>query len=309
MNRRAEFLPYLSLLIAISGFTMGSSFLKLAQINGMPTSVIVAGRLLLSTLVLTPLVLFYYRTEMRQINRNDLLRVCAAGAFLTIHLLMIVESLKHTNILFNQILVNTGPVWVALLEVFLLKVRFSRMVWLGLAICIAGGSLIFVISALQGAVLYGSNILLGNALALGGAVFGGIYIILGRQMRQKVSLVPYLWLTFGVGGLVALLFNIINSISMFGYSSEANFWLVMVTVFPTLIGHTFFNNALGYLSATLVTLSGQVVTLTGTIAAFFIFGERPTLPAIFAGCIIVVGVLIAAAGQRRKPKVAAAPTG
>jgi drug/metabolite transporter (DMT)-like permease len=200
-------------------------------------------------------------------------------------------------------------VWVALLEVFLLKVRFSRMVWLGLAICMIGGSLIFIISALQGAELSGSNIVLGNGLALLGAMFGGVYIIMGRQMRQKVSLVPYLWLMFGVGGLLALAFNLARNIPILGYSPEAEWWLLMVTVFPTLLGHTFFNAALGYLSATLVTLSGQVVTLTATISAFFIFGEIPTVHSLVAGCIIVVGVLIAAAGQRRKPKAAAVPTG
>jgi drug/metabolite transporter (DMT)-like permease len=288
---------YISLIISVLGFTLGTSFLKLALLSGVPASVIVMDRLLLSCIFLTPFAFSHMRRGSANLTTSDWLWSAAAGALMAIHLILIVDSLRFTTIMFNQVIVNTGPMWVALMEVFFLGARFSRLVWAGLAIALAGSALILVIGILENNLGTASNVGLGNLLALMSAIVAASYIIMGRRLRQKISIMPYLWIMFGMGGIVAAFYNLMTQTPLGGYKLESYFWIVMVTIFPTLLGHAFFNFALGYLSATIVTLSGQIVILTASIAGALIFREYPTPGSILASAVIVTGVSLAILGQ------------
>ncbi|MFQ3645316.1 MAG: DMT family transporter [Anaerolineae bacterium] len=284
--------PHIALVVALVGFTLGSPTLRLTQLNGMPTEVMIFIRLALATLVLTPFVWIRHRHELRALTRRDIRHTLLAGVFMTGHLLFVVESLQHTTIVFNQVLVNTGPVWVALLEVFVLRARFAPQVWWGLGIALAGSGVLLLYSALQGTAIGGPNMLLGNVMAVISACLAAVYIVMGRSTRQKVSFLPYIWLLFGVGTLIALVVVIARGLPVTGYTDAAYFWIVMVTIFPTLIGHASFNFALVGVSATLAAVSAQVGVLTTAILAYFLFQEVPTLGTVAGGMIIVVGVLV-----------------
>jgi drug/metabolite transporter (DMT)-like permease len=288
---------YISLIISVLGFTFGTSFLKLALLSGVPASVIVMDRLLLSCLFLTPFALSRLRSGRTSLTTSDWLWSAVAGALMATHLILIVDSLRFTTIMFNQVIVNTGPMWVALMEVFFLRARFSKLVWGGLAIALAGSAFILVAGVLENNLGTAPDIGLGNLLALISAIFAASYIIMGRRLRQKISILPYLWIMFGVGGAVAAGYNMLTQTPLGGYTSEGYFWIVMVTIFPTLIGHAFFNFALGYLSATIVTLSGQIVILTASLAGALVFSEYPTPLSIVASSVIVTGVSVAILGQ------------
>jgi drug/metabolite transporter (DMT)-like permease len=291
--------PYLALILSIVGFTFGAPTLRLVHINGMPTEALIALRLPLAVLILTPFVFLHHRHELRSLTLSDIGLTALAGAVMTLHLLLIVESLRYTTIVFNQVLVNTGPIWVALLEVVALGAKFGRQVWLGLAVAILGSGVLLLYSALQGTALGGPNTLLGNVMAVVSAIVASVYIVLGRSIRQKVSFLPYVWLLFSAGGITALTVVFFRGLPLVGYSSEAYFWVVMVTIFPTLIGHAAFNYALRGLSATLVTLSGQVSTLTTAVVAYFAFAEVPTFGTVAGGAIIVLGVIITATAKQQ----------
>jgi drug/metabolite transporter (DMT)-like permease len=291
--------PYIALISGIVGFTFGAPTLRLAHLNGMTTEAMIALRLMLAVLILTPFVLLRHRHELHSLTRSDVGLTAAAGAVLTLHLLLVVESLRYTTVVFNQVLVNTGPIWVALLEVLALRARFGKQVWLGLTVAISGSSILLLYSALQGTAIGGPDMLLGNVMALISAMVGSVYVVLGRSIRQKVSFLPYIWLLFSAGGITALVVVFLRGLPLTGYTSEAYFWVVMVTIFPTFIGHAAFNYALRGLSATLVTLSGQASTLTTAVVAYLAFAEVPTLGTILGGAIIVLGVIITATAKQQ----------
>jgi drug/metabolite transporter (DMT)-like permease len=307
MMRKSSSYAYFALIIAIIGFTGGAPSLKLAQLNGVPTSVIITGRLLLCTLAFTPIIWSRYRTEIRQLNKQDLGFIILGGVCFFAHLILIIESLRFTRVVFNQVIGNTGPIWVALLEVFLLGVVFSRRVWWGLGIAILGSVLILWVGLNSATNNEASNVPLGNFLALIAAVLGAFYTIIGRTVRKKVTTIPYLWIMYGVAGILSVLYNLVMQIPLTGYTTSGYFWIVMVAIFPTLLGHTAFNYALGYISGTIVALSGQVVTFTATLIAVFAFGEIPTIGTIIASLVIVTGVVMAVMGQHQHSKATIAP--
>jgi drug/metabolite transporter (DMT)-like permease len=292
---------YIALALAIAGFSVGASIFKLTQLSGVPTSAIIAWRLLISSLVMMPFVLTRYRNSIQSLPPKDIGFVFLTGLVMSVHLVLAVDSLRYTTVLFNQVIINTGPIWVALMEVFILRVILPRRVWIGLGIAMIGMVLIFLVGLSTASSITAPDIPAGNVMALVASIIGSMYIVMGRSIRQKVSIMPYLWLLYTGGAIIAVIYNTLTHTPLLGYSTQSYFYIFLATLFPTLIGHSFFNYALGYFSATVVTLSGQVVTFTAPFVAFLIFGDFPSFATILASSVLILGVVIAVLGQR-KPK-------
>lgn len=284
--------PWLILAIGIIAGTFAAPFIKLAQQGGLPSPIVASGRMLLAAIIITPLVWRYYRHEMFQLNRRDILFAMLAGLCLQAHFQLFIVALETTSVLVVVVLVNTGPLWVAMIERFFLKERVNKYVWIGLIVTIFGGMYI-AFNASNTAGISAVNPLFGASLSAIAAVAGAATLALGRNIRQKVSLFPYIWIVFGSGGLMGVIYAILTGTAIFGHSAEGYFWLLMLTLIPQLIGHSCFNFALGYITATMTSLSGQMITVTATIAAFLIFREVPTMTDIIGSAIIAAGVLMA----------------
>ena len=284
--------PWIALLIGIGAGSFAPPFIKLSQQGGLPSPLIAAGRMGLAAIILTPFVLRYHRAELNQLSWRDRLMAMLAGLCLAIHFLFLVIALESTSVLIAIVIMNTAPLWVALLERFFLKERLNRYVWTGLLITISGSVFIAINSSTAPGTAQSSP-LYGAILALGAAISGAGYVTVGRSIRRKISLFPYVWIVFGLGGIIGLIFALLSGIPVMGHPAEGYFWVLMLTLIPQLIGHTGINYALAYLSATLTSLSTQMVTITASVAAFFLFAEVPTMTDIIGSAIIASGVLIA----------------
>lgn len=284
--------PWIALFIGIGAGTFAAPFIKLSQQAGIPSPVIAFARMGLAAIILTPLVFRYYRTELSQLTRRDILMAMLGGLLLQIHFLLLIFALESSSILIVIVIINTGPLWVALLERFFLKEQINRYVWLGMFISILGSVYIALSAstvALQGQV----SPLFGATLSLFAAMAGSAYITVGRSVRAKVSLFPYIWIVFGFGGIIGLVYALMTGVPISGHSSGGYFWLLMLTLIPQLIGHSGFNYALGYLRATIISLSAQLLTITASLVAFLLFSEVPTITDIIGSVVIALGVLIA----------------
>lgn len=284
--------PWLALAIALAAATFAGPFIRLSQEGGLPSPVVAAGRMSLAAVILTPLVLGRYRDELRNFAGADILWAMGGGALLCIHFMLLIFALEYTSILIVTVILNTGPLWVALLERVFLKERVNKWVWVGLFITIIGSTYIAFFATGETSVAE-NNPLLGAGLSLAAAMCGASYITLGRNLRQKLSLFPYVWIVFGFGGMVGIVIALASGTPITGHPSGGYFWLFMLTLIPQLIGHSGFNYVLGYITATLTSLSNQMLTVTAATAAFFIFGEVPGMVEIIGSVIIAVGVIMA----------------
>ena len=290
--------PYIILGIGTLAGSTGPIFIRLAQAEGVPSAIVTAFRFIIASLVLTPLVLQYHAHEIRLLCRRDVLITFVAGAIMSLQLTSNFESFRHTSILVSGVLVGSVPLWTALIERFIQQVRFGRAVWRGLFLALGGGILI----ALSGGSAVTSspeNLLLGGTLALFGALLGAFYLIIGRSVRHRVSFLLFLWLVFSSAAITAAATAIISGLRFTGYSDEGYFWVLMATLFPQLLAHGAFNYSLGYIPATLVGMSGQMVTAISAIVAFLVFKELPAPLQIGGSIVIAVGVVLAIIGQAR----------
>lgn len=306
---------YVMMIMALFAFAVAPIMVRFAQREAMPSLLIAGGRLVLSALILTPLVWHRYRQDLFQLRRRDLGLMLAAGFFLAMHFGLWVTSLEYTSVLISVVFVTSSPLWVALLEFFILRDPLRRLVIVGLIIAIGGGLLIGLggIEASQTDVSIDlKRDVIGGGLSLAGAISVAIYLIIGRKLQQayvdeagrivKLPLIPYLWLVYGSAGVFLMVIVIVLQIPIVGYSPMGYLWVLSMALIPQLIGHSALNYAVGYLSPTIVSMTTQLEPIGSAIIAYFLFGELPLPLQIVGSLVIVTGVMIANYGHGRKVK-------
>lgn len=294
--RRA--IPANMILVMVAGVLAISSsaiFIRLAQNEGIPSIVIAAVRLSLAALLLTPFVWARHAHTLRQLSRTDLGLALVAGFFLALHFITWVSSLEYTSVLISVVFVTTGPIWVALFEVMLLRTRLPRIVGVGLLIAILGGAMIGLGGADSSTT--GSNDFLGATLSLLGAITVSLYFIIGRKLRTGLSLLPYIWLVYACAGVFLMLGVLFTGASLVGYTSTGYLWLLALAIFPQLVGHTSLNYAIAYLPATLVSMITQLEPIGSAFIALILFRETPQIVQIVGSLVILAGVILAIRGQ------------
>jgi drug/metabolite transporter (DMT)-like permease len=123
------------------------------------------------------------------------------------------------------------------------------------------------------------------------------YLLVGRRLRQRLSLLPYVSLTYTAAAAVTVVFCLLTGERFTGYSSTTYLMFILLALLPQVIGHSAFNWALGYLSAPFVSVTILGEPVGATILAYLILDEVPTLLKIIGGVTILSGIYLA---SRRK---------
>jgi len=292
----------LNLLVAIVATSTASTFIRFAQAEGTPSLVIAAVRLTIATLILAPIAWMRHRAELYNLTRRDIVLAILAGIFLAIHFATWISSLEYTSVASSVVFVSTSPLWVAILSPLLLKERVTGMAVFGLALALVGATVIglsdacIIQNGLQcpelGQILQGRT-LLGNLLALCGALSVSGYLLIGRKVRVKMSLIPYVYLVYGICALILIVFMFAAGAGPFGYPAKAYLWIFLLAVIPQLIGHSTFNWLLKYLSATLVTLTTLAEPIGSAALAYLFLKESPSQEVFIGGALILTGIFLA----------------
>ena len=300
-EQRIRFILPLSLLVAALAVSTSSIFIRLAQSDGAPSLVIAALRLTFATLLLAPIALTRYRGEIKSIRRNQILLGAASGLFLAFHFATWISSLEYTSVASSVVFVTTGPLWVALLSPMLLNEKLTRAAVIGLGLALLGGIVIGLSDAcviqnglqcpelnqiLQGSAMWG------NFLALAGAWAVTGYLIIGRKLRAGMSLVPYIFLVYGMGAIVLLIIMFAAGHSPFVLEGKAYGWIFLLAAVPQLIGHSTYNWTLRFLPATFVAVTTLSEPIGSAILAFYILNETPAFATIVGGILILIGIYL-----------------
>ena len=286
--------------IAILAVSTSSVFIRFAQEEA-PSLVIAASRLLLASLFLAPPALLKHRAELRQLSRKDLLLGLLSGIFLAIHFATWITSLEYTTITNSVVLVSTSPLWVAILAPLFLKEKLTKIVIIGMILTLIGGTIIgfsdncawdagIICTSHSGFGLAETS--KGNFLALVGAWTVAGYLLIGRRLRAKMTLIPYIFLVYGMAAIVMLVILVIAGETLLGYSPMTYLWLLLIAIFPQLIGHSTYNWALRYLPVALVAVTTLGEPIGSSILAFVILKEIPTTLQFVGGILILAGIYV-----------------
>lgn len=284
MQRRPT-LPYLVLVGGVMITSTAAILMTLLKDSGVHPLAIAAGRMGVAALILTPFTLYSAAPELRRLSQRDLLLALLGGLFLAIHFAAWVWSLAFTSVASAMALVSATPIFVAISSFLIWGERLTRPALAGVLLSILGSILIGFSDSSGGS---GSNPLLGDCLALVGALFLTGYMLVGRDLRRHLRLLPYIWLVYSSAAVLLVIGMLLAGQTLMGFSLRVNLLLLALAVGPQLLGHSTFNWSIKYLSATFIAVVKLGEPILTVLLALVILSDQHLKPLQVAGGLVVL---------------------
>ncbi|MGB9805015.1 DMT family transporter [Desulfofundulus sp.] len=284
--------PYLAIVVGVVGAAFSSIFTRLAMA---PPLVIAFYRLGFAVLMIAPVALTRGREELRSMSRRDIILACLSGVLLALHFTAWITSLEYTSIASSTVLVAMQPLFVVSGGYLIFKEKIARTGIGGAALALAGSTILGV-----GDFQIGGRAFWGDILAFAGAIFVAGYVLIGRGLRHRLSLFPYIFVVYGASTVTLFLGVLLTGLSFFPYPPSTWLWFFLLALVPTIFGHTIFNWALRYVKAAVVSVSTLGEPVGATILAYIIFNQVPSPLQLAGGLIIITGLSVFIQAATRK---------
>jgi drug/metabolite transporter (DMT)-like permease len=261
----------------------------LIRLSDAPKGPMAFWRVVLTWLLLAPLA-YRGRADFAKLRGRDLLSALLAGLALAAHFAAWFESVDRTTVAASVTLVTTQPAFVAVAAALLFGESLSRKTALGIGVALAGSALM----SLEGLLTPGAapEPLLGNALALAGAVFAAAYVLAGRSVRQRVALTPYVTVVYVVCAAGLLGYTLALGDPVLDYPPHEWLLFLGMAVGPGLFGHTVINWALAHVESSVVSVSLVGEPVGSTLLALVILSEVPGTITVAGGAVVLCGIYV-----------------
>jgi len=123
--------------------------------------------------------------------------------------------------------------------------------------------------------------------------------MIGRSARTGgIGVLPYSVVVYAAAALALLPVALVLDVRLWGYSGETWFWLWAITLGPQIMGHTVFNWALRYVEASIISGTILAEPVVSALLAWLILAEKPGLPTILGGGVVLFGLFLLLRGRR-----------
>ncbi|UCD13959.1 MAG: DMT family transporter [Thermoplasmatales archaeon] len=289
--------PFFALFVSIASVSFAAIFITtlIDLYNTSPLS-IAFYRLLFTTLLILPFVLFHKKTrdELRSMPSSTLAIIIGIGVILAAHFALWITSLEYTSVASSVLLVTAHPVFVGPISHFFFKERLSSVNALGIVFSMVGVFILVVGNYGLGSLTLDS--LEGNILAWLGGVAAGLYILGGRNMRKTVSIIPYVFVVYSVGTVVLFLICLVFSAPLYSFELPVYEIILLMAVVSGIFGHTLYNWSLEHVHASIASVALLGEPLVSTMLAFAIpwIQQIPSKFTLLGGAIILLGIYLTA---------------
>jgi drug/metabolite transporter (DMT)-like permease len=298
----------------VRGYVMVSvSYLIMGAIGALvdyttaPESALLVLRFVTAGLVLG--AVFARRRPLAGVRRPGIpVRLLAMGLVDSLTLLFFFVALRDTNVSIGMFLEFMAPVWVALAAPRIFRGRTEPVVYLALAIALAGLATILG-PTLAGQAVHVSKLGLaaGTVSGLGYAAFqlivkdltnrgvGAVTIVISEMSINSVVLLPLaLWQTVGAGR------------HLNGRDLVAG---IVLGVVCTALAYTLWTEGVSRVRVQHSSILGYLEPVSAPFYALLLLGEQPGLWTILGGALIIVaGVIVVLFGEHEQ-QIAAVPEG
>ena len=224
------------------------------------------------------LVLIKYRTktiaEFKNIGKGGLL----IGFFSGISTGTFVFAIVYTSIANALVIISTGPIMIAIVAWFLLKEKSSLFTWTSMIIVFIG---IYIV--MSGS--FGGDSLVGDFFALITAVMMGFTFTLTRKYKD-VNMVP----VNAIGGLIAALIAFLMANKITVPAEVVGYIIAMGAILS--VSFSLITIAPRYMPAAEVGMIMPLETVLGSLIAWYVINEVPSVNALVGGTIVIVTLFI-----------------
>jgi len=288
-------LDYPLLALGVVAVSFSAVLIRWADAPGLSVAL---WRVTIAAVLVVPPAIVRHRDELLRLTRREVLLAVASGAMLAVHFATWIPSLSYTTVAASVVLVTTQPVWTALAGRALGE-RLPAAALGGIAVALVGAA---VVSG--GDFTVSSRAAFGDALALAGAVAAAGYFLVGRSLRQRLSLLPYVAIVYTSCAILLVPAVAVAGQPFAGFPARTWGLFALMALVPHIMGHTVFNYLLRHIEATVVAIAIMGEPVGASLLALAIFGEVPRWTAVAGGGLVLAGIYGAITRSRR---VEAAP--
>jgi drug/metabolite transporter (DMT)-like permease len=274
--------PWLTLSLAVLFVSFGAILVRLAAAPPLAVSFY---RVAIASLILLPFAHRDARRSWAALDGRRRTLLLAAGLALALHFATWIASLSYTTVASSVLLVNTAPLFAVVLSRLFLHEKPALVVQVAIPIAFAGAALIAF-----GDWTGSPGSLLGNGLALAGAVALAVYQVVGRGLRDALPLNAYVLGVWSVAACVLAATARSSGTLLGGYPVRTWLLFTALAIVPTIGGHGLVNKSLRSFPAPTVGLFLLGEPVLASILAWIVFREVPG-PWTLAGGAVVLAAL------------------
>jgi drug/metabolite transporter (DMT)-like permease len=244
------------------------------------------GRLLVSLAVLG-LAASIWRAPLPQ--RRDMLAIAAFGVlFLGVYSVALNAAERRVDAGTAAMLINTGPILIAILAGIFLHEGFPRWLFAGCAVAFAGCVLIGLASSQAG-----SRAGLGIALLIVAALAYATAVVIQKPVLARASPLQVTWLGCAAATVVCLPFapTLVGEVGDAGATGIG--WMVYLGIAPTAVGFATWAYALRRMSAGRLASLAYLIPVVAIVLGWALLGETPPWLAALGGALCLAGVALA----------------
>jgi drug/metabolite transporter (DMT)-like permease len=277
------------ILLLILSVSMVSSASILITISVSPSLVKVFWRTLYGSLFMA--IIGVFRGDFKALRKPEVRRnwlwLVAIGIVLSLHFSTWFQSLELTSIPASVVLVDSSPIFTAILSTLFLGEALRKRSWIGIAIAIIGAILLVWID-------YGLELgaLTGDLLALAGAVFLALYFIGGRKYAKDMPITVYTSIVYLVAAMTTLGLCLPIGYNVLVFEPSEVLIFLALAIFPTVLGHSVNNYLLTKVPAYVVSTAVLGEPIGATILAALLLNQVIESSEFVGFSIILFGVAI-----------------
>lgn len=221
--------------------------------------------------------------------RRDLAAIAFCGLFwFGLYNVALNEAERHVDAGTAAMLVNVGPILIALLAGVVLHEGFPRSLLAGSAVAFAGAVLIGIATSDGGLAASG-----GAALCLVAALSYAVGVVSQKPVLARVSALQVTFLACTVGALACLPFAPTLADELGTASGSAIRWTVYLGLVPTALAFTTWAYALSRTTAGRMGATTYLVPPLAILMAWLMLSETPPALAVAGGGLCLAGVVLA----------------
>ena len=283
--------------VGVIAISFASIFIKFC--DDVPSLMIATYRLTISSIILV-IIAKSRGIRFLSFTGKQLLMGMLGGLFLSLHFFFWISSLKFTSVASSVVLVTTNPIFVGIFSSLFFKEKQPVLLILGIILSFSGSIILAVgDSGLQGLAIQHPSVLLGDGLALLGAIMASAYLMVGSKLREEMDVLSYTSIVYGFSGMFFLAASLSAGMPFTGYRSTSYIYMFLLAIIPQLIGHTAINWALKHLKASMVAITILGEPIGASILAYLIFKETITSFQCIGIIFIFVAIIIASREGKR----------
>ncbi|MGV3464674.1 MAG: DMT family transporter [Heyndrickxia sp.] len=275
--------PYFALVVGVIAVSTSAILVKLSSAD---SGVIAFYRLFITVLIMLPFFFAKNVKELKTIVIGDWIKSIVAGVFLAFHFILWFESLNLTSVASSTVLVTLQPLFAFIGTFLIFKESFSMKAIFSGVIAVIGS---FIIS--WGDFAINGKALLGDVIALAACALVTGYLLIGQNIRKRLSLMTYTFIVYAISSIVLFLYVLIKKESFYHLHTYDWIYFLLLAIFPTLLGHTIFNWCIKWISTATISMAILFEPIGAAILAYYIFNEKIVITQVIGGIIIIASVV------------------